>query len=451
MVHRVKKGLDLPIAGVPEPVVEDAPPSTRAALVCADYAGLRPRVLVAVGDEVRLGQALIEDRRTPAVRLPSPANGRVIAVHRGARRALQSVVVEVDQEQEPTLRLAGHGGHAMSQLDRREVMDLLLQTGLWSALRSRPFGRVPNPDTEPAAVFVNAMDSNPLAPSMDQALAGRQEDVRAGLEALGKLTEGEVFVCVHADSTLDVAKTGARLERFAGPHPAGTVGYHIHRLHPVDRTRTVWHLGAQDAAAIGHLFRTGVLDTRRVISLAGPAVQEPRLLRTRIGASIDELSEGQLDSDGPHRVLSGSVLSGRLASGDVMGYLGRYHQQISALKERSGRDFLGWLAPGTQTFSVLPLFLSSLTPNKRFAFSTATFGGPRAMVPVGAYERVMPMDILPTHLLRALVVGDLESCVDLGCLELDEEDLALCSFVCPGKTDYGPLLRKVLDEIEAQS
>jgi Na+-transporting NADH:ubiquinone oxidoreductase subunit A len=228
------------------------------------------------------------------------------------------------------------------------------------------------------------------------------------------------------------------------------VGLHIHTLAPVNRKRTVWHLGYQDTVAIGHLFRTGELYVDRVVSVAGPEAKDPRLLRTRLGASVEELLDGEVNAENDLRFVSGPVFSGTQAQGEVLGFLGRYHNQVSVLAEVRERKFLGWLVPGANLFSVSRTFLSKLIPGKKFAFDTDTNGSPRAMVPIGLYEEVMPIDIIPTFLLRALVMEDLERAEELGCLELDEEDLALCTFVCPGKTEYGPYLRKVLTTIEKE-
>ena len=240
-----------------------------------------------------------------------------------------------------------------------------------------------------------------------------------------------------------------RREEFDGPHPSGTVGFHIHTLDPVDRNKTVWYVGYQDVIAIGVLFSTGNLDLERVVSLAGPVVTRPRQIRTRVGASLDEMVDGELEG-GDNRVISGSVFAGRAASGEALGYLGRYHHQVSVIGEGRERRFLGWLAPGVDMFSVKPAFVSRLIPNKRFSFTTSTNGSPRAIVPIGSYEKVMPMDLLPTFLLRALVMHDVERAEQLGCLELEEEDVALLSFVDPGKADYGVHLREVLTTIEKE-
>ena len=272
-----------------------------------------------------------------------------------------------------------------------------------------------------------------------------------GLAALARLTDGPVFVCTGPDPVVRVpADDRIRHEIFDGVHPAGTVGLHIHTLDPVDRRKVVWHLGLQDVIATGRLFETGLLDVTRVVSLGGPPVERPRLLRARIGASTDTLVAGNVDPNVECRIIAGSVFSGRQAAGDVVGYLGRYHQQISVLAEGREREFLGWLGPGFNKFSTIRTFAASLLPGRRFAMTTSTNGSPRAIVPIGLYERVMPFDLLPTPVLRALVMQDVERAEELGCLELDEEDVALCTFVDAGKTDFGPHLRRVLDTLEKE-
>jgi len=262
-----------------------------------------------------------------------------------------------------------------------------------------------------------------------------------------------VYLCREPGAAIEPGSSNARVEEFGGKHPAGTAGYHIHVLDPVNRDKQVWHIGYQDVARIGHLFETGELDVSVVISLAGPRVQRPRLLRTRLGGSTDELVAGELVDAGvaePPRVISGSVLHGDRAAGEQLGYLGRFHNQIAVVTDTRERELLGWMAPGAAKVSIIPTFLSAFLPKKRFDLNTQTHGGRRAMVPIGLYERVMPMDLMPTHLLRALTVGDAEWAEELGALELDEEDLALCTFVCPGKYDYGPALRRTLTALQEE-
>ncbi len=453
-VHKIKKGLNLPIEGEPQQTVEDARPPARVALVAADYHGMKPTMHVGVGDAVRRGQLLFEDKKTPGVRYTAIGSGKVVAVHRGARRALQSVVIELDAGERSgnaeTVRFAADAGKHPAGLDGEQVKALLLESGLWTALRSRPYGKVADPSKTPSSIFVTAVDTHPLAPDVATVLAGAEEHFERGVAAVSKLTEGTVYVCTGPGAAPPVPSDARiQVEEFRGPHPSGTVGLHIHRLDPVDRSKLVWHLGYQDAVAIGKLFSNGELDVSRVVSLAGPAVARPRLLRTRLGASIDDLAAGET-AGGEVRLISGSVLTGRIAQGEVHGFLGRYHQQISVLAEDRRREFLGWLAPGAKKFSTTRSFLSGFLPGRKFAFTTSTNGSDRAIVPIGVYERVFPMDILPANLLRALAVGDLEQAEVLGVLELDEEDLGLLTFVCPSKSDHGVHLREVLTLIDKE-
>jgi Na+-transporting NADH:ubiquinone oxidoreductase subunit A len=241
------------------------------------------------------------------------------------------------------------------------------------------------------------------------------------------------------------------VEEFTGPHPAGTAGVHIHILAPVSRRRSVWHVGYQDVMAMGRLFQTGRLDVERVYSVAGPPVPRPRLVATRLGASVTELlAEDGLPAWDKIRVISGSPLAGKSAAREPFAYVGRYDNQVSVLLEDREREFLGWIIPGARRFSIFPAFLSSLLPRRPLAMTTSTHGSPRAIIPNGQYQRVMPMDLVPSYLLRALAVGDIERAEELGCLELIEEDLALCTFVDPGKNEFGPMLRKNLELIEKE-
>lgn len=449
-VHRITKGLDLPIAGDPQQVVSPAAKVRHVALLGADYLGMKPKMEAKVGDRVKRGQLLFEDRKTPGVRFTAPAAGTVLDIKRGDKRAFLSLVIAVD-DSDDQVEFQSFTHTPVEDLGADAVKALLLESGLWTALRRRPFSRVPSPEEAPHALFVTAVDTNPHAPDVGTVLKGREADFKAGLLALGKLAP-RTFLC--KSSKLQLAVTGVpglQVEDFEGVHPAGNVGTHIHMLAPVGGERVVWHVGYQDVAAIGALFTTGKLDVTRVVSLAGPVVQRPRLLQTVLGASIDELVAGEL-APGENRVISGSVLSGRQASGDVEGYLGRYHVQIAALQEGRHRELLGWLAPGTGKYTIIPVYLGWLGKifGKKFNMTTTTNGSPRAMVPIGMYERVMPLDIHPTFLLRSLLVGDTDRAVQLGALELDEEDLALCTFVDPGKADFGVVLRKNLSEIEKE-
>ncbi|MFW2404376.1 MAG: NADH:ubiquinone reductase (Na(+)-transporting) subunit A, partial [Gammaproteobacteria bacterium] len=335
----------------------------------------------------------------------------------------------------------------LDTLDPDLVQQNLTASGLWTSFRTRPYSHVPSPDSAPHSIFVTAIDTNPLAADPDVVLADRLNDFHDGLKLLARLRGTRVFLCKKRGAALSAPAGDAFVTaEFFGKHPAGLPGTHIHFLDPVHANKTVWYIGYQDVVAIGELFRIGVLPTERVVSLAGPMIRKPRLLRTRVGASIDDLVAFEL-APGECRVLSGSALSGRRATG-WGAYLWRYHQQITAVREGRERTLFGWLRPWGERFSAANVFFSALSRGRReFALSTSQHGSRRAMVPIGLYEEVVPLDILPTQLLRAILVGDTDTAQQLGCLELDEEDLALCSFVCLSKYDFGPSLRETLDTI----
>jgi Na+-transporting NADH:ubiquinone oxidoreductase subunit A len=451
---RIKRGLDLPIAGTPEQVVADSLRSRSVALLGADYVGMKPTMQVQLGDKVRVGQILFNDKKNPRVCYTAPASGTVSAINRGYQRRLLSLVIDTDEgEQEAFEQYPIYDSEKLEGLAREQVVESLLKSGLWTAMRQRPFSKVADPELTPRALFINAMDSNPLAVDPDLVIADELMAFVDGVKVLSNLPQEKLYLCYGSADKATLSQqnypSNVVLQQFKGPHPAGIPGTHIHYLRPAGVNTAVWYLNYQDVIAIGKLFTRGELCMERIISLAGPQVNKPRLIRTQVGANLDEIVIGEMK---PHetRIISGSVLSGRHAHG-AQSYLGRYHLQVSAVREGRERPLLGYLSPGANRHSVMGIYISSFYDKaRRFAMSTSTQGSERAMVPIGAYEHIMPLDILPTQLLRALVVGDLETAQNLGALELDEEDLALCSYVCPGKYDYGPILRDNLTRLEKE-
>ena len=452
--HKAKRGLDLPITGKPTGNEIKPVSCSKVALLAADYVGMKPSMKVKVGDEVKRGQVLFEDRKNPGVLFTAPGAGTVTAVNRGARRALQSVVIDLnatDGTGEDEISYAAFEDAGGKDLNREKLVQLLVESGMWTAIRMRPFSKVPAPDSTPAAIFITAMDSNPLAPLPEDVVNGNEGLLEAGLKAIVTLADGKPVHFCKSEGSKFSGNMPAEItvQKFSGKHPAGTVGFHIHKVMPVNRTRVAWYLGYQDVVAIGGLVQTGKLHLERVVSVAGPAATSPGLVKTRVGASMDELVD-DLKKDGDVAVISGSVFNGRIATGDIFGYLGKYHNQVSLLQNDKSRRFLGWLAPGFNRFSVTRLFGAALTPGKKFAFTTDRFGGHRTLVPFGTYDKVMAFDLMPVFLLRAILSMDLESAEQLGALELDEEDLALLTFVCPSKNEYGDALREVLTQIEKE-
>lgn len=444
---KINKGLDLPITGAPEQSITDGPAVDSVAVVGFDYVGMKPTMAVKVGDRVKLGQVIFSDKKTEGVNYTAPGAGVVKAINRGERRALQSVVIELDGDE--AVEFNKYSANELAGLTSEQVQDNLVNSGLWTALRTRPFSRVPQPGTTPNSIFVTAMDTNPLAGDPAVIIAEQKEAFSQGLAILTKLSETTVYLCKAPGADIPSAD-GVTVEEFEGGHPAGNAGTHIHFLDPVSQEKTVWTIGYQDVIAVGKLFTEGKLFTDRVVAVGGPRAAKPGLLRTRLGASFEQLLAGAQKED-HNRIISGSVWNGRTATEGAFAYLGRYANQITILEEGDKREFMGWVVPGTNKFSVLNVFASFLNRSKKFDFTTTTNGSERAMVPVGQFEQLMPMDILPTQLLRALVTGDIVHAMELGCLELDEEDLALCTFACPGKYEYGPILRDNLTRIEKEA
>jgi Na+-transporting NADH:ubiquinone oxidoreductase subunit A len=441
---KIKQGLDLPITGTPEQSISQGNAVTEVAVVGPDYVGMKPTMVVKEGDRVKKGQVLFTDKKTAGVQYTAPASGVVKAINRGDRRVFLSVVVAVEGSEEITFQ--SYSADKLNEVSRADVQANLVASGLWTALRTRPFSKAPALDSVPASIFVTAMDTNPLAADPALVIAEQADAFKSGLQVLKRLTEGKLFVCKAPASNIPTAGIETT-EEFSGPHPAGLAGTHIHNLDAASAAKTVWSIGYQDVIAIGQLFTTGSLNCERVISLAGPQVTKPRLVRTLMGASLTELTTGEL-AEGENRMVSGSVFGGRTAV-EGLAFLGRFHNQVTVLEEGRDRPLLHYLRPGFERFSVMPIYISRFL-NKAFNFTTSTNGSERAMVPIGTYERVMPLDILPTQLLRALIVEDMEVAVNLGALELDEEDLALCTYTCPGKYEYGPILRTNLTRIEQE-
>ena len=444
---KIKRGMDIPILGAPQQVIDDAPAPRAVALVGFDYVGMKPTMEVKEGDRVKCGQLLFTDKKTPGVCYTAPGSGVVSAINRGAKRVLQSVVIDLDGDEFE--QFDSHSPDAARALDAAAVRRQLVNSAQWTALRTRPYSKVPAPDSDAAAIFITAMDTHPLAADPAVIIAEQRDAFALGQDLLAKLTAGKVYVCAAPEADIPQGQAGnIELARFSGPHPAGLAGTHVHFLEGASASKVVWTIGYQDVIAIGRLFLDGKLYTQRVIALVGPQVERPRLLRTRLGVDLEALCAGELRA-GDNRIISGSVLGGRAVHGGTA-YLGRYHNQVSVLLEGRKREFMGWISPGFKKHSNMGIYFTSFFGTKPLPMTTTTNGSERAMVPVGSYEKIMPLDILPTQLLRSLIVGDTEMAQALGCMELDEEDLALCTYVCPGKYEYGPILRDNLTRIEKE-
>ena len=451
---KLKQGLDIPVQGGVNQSISDSieySPTRQAALIASTFHGLKPQLMVEVGDEVRVGQALIQDKRNPSVLYTAPVSGVIRSINRGYRRALLSIVIESQNVQAPTHDKFSEQEIASCSVEK--IRTALLKTGLWVSLRTRPYSKVPDPTTTPHAIFITAMDTRPLSPNANLIIQQAQEEFRFGVHALSRLTPGKTLVCSAPDSHLALPSTETvHLAEFEGPHPAGLVGTHIHYLEPVHENKTVWSINYQDVIAIGRLFKSGELSFERVIALAGPSVSKPRFIRTHIGACVSELCAKHMTSQAEHssvRFIAGSVLDGWKAEG-ALDFLGHDTLQITALPEHAKSKLFGWLVPLAKSFS-LSRSVSWFSLNKNYDFNCRKNGSERAFVPLGLYEHVLGLDLLPAPLLRALLTMDIEMAKKLGCLELDEEDLALCSYVCPSKHEFGLVLRSVLERIEKEA
>ena len=447
MHFKIKKGLDIPINGSPDQSISDASEVSSIAVLGQDYVGMKPTMHVQEGDRVKIGQVLFSDKKNPGVQFTSTGAGVISAINRGAKRALLSVVVDLDGDESE--QFEQYSSDQIDSLEPGQIRENLINSGLWTAFRTRPYSKIPAVDSDPDSIFVTVTDTNPLSADPDVIVNAYQREFSDGIRIVSKLTQGKVYVCTKEGSQIDIpSQQNVETAQFSGPHPAGAVGTHIHFIRPVSADRMVWHVGYQDIIAIAKLFETGRLWVNRIVALTGPMVKNPRLVKTRMGAKISQLVSSELEQ-GKVRVISGSVLNGRRAA-DALGFLHRYDNQITVLPQEKTRDLFGWLSPGTNKYSVFNVFLSAFNRDRTYNFGTLQNGSPRAMVPLGHYESVMPMDLLPTQLLRALMVGDTDSAQALGCLELDEEDVALCSFVCPSKNEFGPVLRVRLEQIEKE-
>lgn len=508
MIH-IKRGLNLPILGEPIIAAEtkntnSKPKINKVALIADDYKDIKPSMNVKVGDVVKRGDKLFSDKNNPQLNFTAPAGGVISAINRGEKRALKSIIIEIPTDSpEECVQLKAYSSAEIQSLSSTQIREQLLQSGAWTAFKTRPFGKIPKADSNPEAIFITAIDTNPLAAEPRQALKMLQNGevyFRIGVQVLRKLTK-TVYICQsQGESWTGSDLPGVISETFTGVHPAGLPSTHIHFLRPASLKHVVWHLNYQDVAAIGELFATGIFPVERIIALGGPVVKNPRLIKTRLGASLldilanDELAlpkvqnENSRKTDGKirenrmnnfsdaekaamkienadlatqilspnnnlYRVISGSVFGGRaMTSVENDAFLGRYHLQISCLQEEHHREFFHYFRAGWNKFSVKNIFASKICElfgsKKKYNFTTTTNGSARAIIPVENYEAVMPLDILATPLLKYLVCGDTEMAQKLGCLELDEEDLALCSFVCAGKYEYGAILRDNLRKIE---
>ena len=428
----IKKGLNLPISGHPDPVVSDTPTIHKAAILSNDFIGMKPTMLVKEGEKVKLGQKIIEDKKNPGVFFTSPCGGEVSSINRGDKRKFLSIEFDIDAEEESVLFDTN-----------QDPKTLLIESGLFNAFRTRPFNRTPKVEDKPDRVFINACDTNPLAISPKDIIQLNEADFNSGVAFISSLFDFDIDLAFEDDHR-DYTFQNVNSTQFKGPHPAGLASTHINAIYPVNLHRKVWTINYQEVISIGYLVNNGKLRTHKNISLAGESVFNPSIVSARIGSNIDQLCAGKVNSNA--RVISGSVLFGHDAI-DAMSYLGFYDNQVTALPNHTDDVFLNWVMPGKNIHSKLNVFLSAFKKPAKFNFNTGINGGNRAIVPVGSYEEIIPHDILMTQLLKALVVGDVEVAAELGMFELTAEDLALATYVCPSKYDYCSILMDNLNKV----
>jgi Na+-transporting NADH:ubiquinone oxidoreductase subunit A len=442
---KLRKGLDLPITGAPRPDVDRSQSIKRVGIVGADYINLKPSIVVSEGDVVASGTAIMFDKNVPEAQIVSPIAGKVAQINRGARRKLISIVIETDEAASDAIDFSNVG----DATTREGLVERLCAAGLWTSFRTRPYSKVPEANAIPAAIYVTALDTEPLAGDPAVAIAEDAPAFEAGLKAVAQLSGGPTYLCqTNSDPLPGHDIDGVDAVAFSGPHPAGLAGTHMHFLTPPLADKYVWTVGYQDVIVIGRLMLTGKYDASCIISLSGPACTDPRLVKTVAGASMDDLTQSDVPDDLPVRIISGSVLSGRSGEGETA-YLGRYARQITIIEEDKKQIPMGWIRPMASKYAVQPVLGSALS-KRAFPLTSNLNGGRRAMVPLGTFEQLMPQDFLPTQLLRSLLVMDTDQAQLLGALELDEEDLGLVGFSCPAKYEYGMALRDCLTKIEKE-
>lgn len=441
----LSRGLDVPIEGSPNQVIFKGNNPSTLAVKGNDFNGLKPKMLVSEGDEVEKGTPLFCHKDYPEILFVSPCKGTVQAINRGERRVLLSVVIKVESLSEKSINFVEKNTPIASE--KEFVKNCLLQSGLWTSFLTRPYSKVPDPLTKPSSIFITALDTEPLCPDPDIIIEDNLEAFQEGIRKIKMLTEGKVFVCSKEENKYIV--DDCETHTFKGPHPAGLAGTHMHFLDPPNSSKTVWSIGYQDVISVGKLFLSGFLETEKIVSICGPLAKNPRLVRTFEGASLKDLLDNEFLNDDLCRVISGSVLSGSIAD-DKLSYLGKFSRQVTLIHEDREKIPFGWIKPQPNKFSVMPVLISALKSSKLFNLTSNLNGGRRAMVPTGVFETLMPQDYLPTQLLRSLLVMDTDTAQSLGALELDEEDLALSTFACPAKYEYGSALRDCLQQIEKE-
>lgn len=438
---RLRKGLNIKLKGEPEKVLSDIILSETYAVKPIDFKNFPPKLLVKEGDIVKAGQALVLNKNNEKITLNAPVSGTIKEIARGEKRVLEKIIISADKKNE----YIDFGKAIPSNISREEIIEKLLQSGVWSYIRQRPFSIIANPDDKPKSIFISTFDTSPLAPDYDFVMHGKGEIFQIGIDALHKLTEGSLHLCVndlHTCSKVFTNTKNAIIHEVQGPHPAGNVGIQIHHIDPINKGDIIWYINPQDVLIIGHLFKEGIYDARKIVALAGSEVKHPRYHKVINGFNIKNIIEQEIENTNT-RIISGNVLTGKRIN--VNDYISYYDDLITVIPEGNKHEFLGWAMPRFNKFSMSGSYFSWLTPKKEYLLDTNLNGGERAFVVTGQYEKVLPMDILPLFLIKSILIEDIEQMEKLGIYEVSEEDFALCEFVCTSKMEIQEIIRKGLE------
>jgi len=444
---KIKRGLNIKLTGEAAKSVINLSPPEIFAIKPPDFTGLTPKLLVKEGDEVQAGSPLFYDKNNEAVKFSSPVSGEVAEIVRGHKRRIMEIKILGDKEN----RYVPFNKANPNDLSREEITEALLNSGTWPFIRQRPFGTVANPAEKPKSIFISAFDSNPLAPDINFIMQDNDPDFQTGLDALKKLTDGKIHLNVADDAATSTVFTNAKgviINKISGPHPAGNVGVQIHHIDPVNKGEAVWYINPQDVLIIGRLFSAGKYEASRVIALTGSQVNAPAYYNSIVGSSVKYIIDSNGLKDGENRIISGNILSGNQIS--AYGYLGFYDTQITVVPEGHEFEFMGWLMPGFNKYSMSRAFFSWLKPGKEYKLDTNLHGEERPFVMTGQYEKVFPMDIYPVQLLKSILIEDIDMMEKLGIYEVVEEDFALCEFVCTSKIKSQEIIRRGLDLVRKE-
>lgn len=434
----LKRGLDIRLNGAAEKVSGNAVRAEKVAVKPTDFPGMVPKLLVKVDQQIKAGEALFFDKYNPDIFFTSPVSGQVVAINRGERRKVLEVIIKNDGMNESVSFPVSDP----RTLSREEVKSRLINSGLWPFLKQRPYGILAKPTQVPKHIFVSCFDSAPLAPDYEFTLQGQERMLQSGINALAKLTDGKVFLGIRPDQAGGVFSGLANVEinQFSGPHPAGNVGIQIHHISPINKGEVVWTINPQAIVYIGRLFETGKLDLSKVIALTGSEVNAPKYYSCVHGTSLEGLLKGATRQVVKERIISGNVLVGSQVDRD--GFLGFFDNQVTVIPEGDYYEFLGWARPRLNKFSMSRSYFSWLVPRKRYTLDANLNGEERAFVMTGEYEKVLPMDILPVQLIKAIITDNVDKIENLGIYEVIEEDMALCEYVCTSKIEVQRILRQ---------